>query len=140
MKKSYVLDACALIACLSDEEGAGVVQNILDMARHGKCKVFMHAVNLLEVYYGVRKEYGEIAAKEMFEGVMEESIAVCSDISESIIFEAGRRRTWWGNLSPAHKINENSAFATIITKIPATTLDVVSRPTASAPPRTLNPK
>jgi len=117
MKKSYVLDACALIACLSDEEGAGVVQNILDMARHGECKVFMHAVNLLEVYYGVRKEYGEIAAKEMFEGVMEESIAVCSDTSESIIFEAGRLKSQYkislaDSIGLAQAVLLNASFVT----------------------------
>ena len=117
MKKSYVLDACAMIACLSDEEGADVVQNILDMARQGESKVFMHAVNLLEVYYGVRKEYGEIAAKEMYDGVMEERVIVCFDTSESMIFEAGRLKSQYkislaDSIGLAQAVLLNASFVT----------------------------
>ena len=93
MNKAYVLDACALIAYLSEEDGAVVVQDLLNAAERGECKVFMHAINLLEVYYGVRKEYGEIAASEMLENVKEESITVESGISESMILDAGRLKS-----------------------------------------------
>jgi len=98
MKKAYVLDACALIAYLAEENGADVVENILNLAEQAECRVFMHAVNLLEVYYGVRREYGETAAKEMLNNVKETSIAVCFDTSEDIIIEAGR-------LKSQHKIS-----------------------------------
>ena len=93
MNKVYVFDACALIAYLSEEDGADAVQNILNMAAQGECKVFMHAINLLEVYYCVRREYGEISAREMLANIKEEQIVICFGTSESLIIEAGRLKS-----------------------------------------------
>ena len=90
MKKEYVLDACAMIAYIADEDGAGIVQKILSAAGRGRCRVFMHAINLLEVYYGVVGKYGESAAGEMLESIKLEPITVCHETSEDMIIDAGR--------------------------------------------------
>jgi PIN domain nuclease of toxin-antitoxin system len=45
--KGYLLDACALIALLTDETGADRVEALLQ----GEQSVFMSAVNVLEVAY-----------------------------------------------------------------------------------------
>ena len=47
----YLLDACALLALLNDEEGADTVSNLLDQAERGEITLSISAVNLLEVYY-----------------------------------------------------------------------------------------
>ena len=109
MKKAYILDACALIAYLTEERGADIVGDMLDLAEQGERRVFMHAVNLLEVYYGVRREYGEAAAKEMLENVKDAPIEVCFDPSENVIVEAGRLKSQY-KISLADSIGLAQAF------------------------------
>ena len=48
---NYLLDACALLAFLNDEEGAETVSGLLDQARNEKITLNMNAANLIEVYY-----------------------------------------------------------------------------------------
>jgi len=109
VKKAYILDACALIAYLTEERGADIVGDMLDLAEQGERRVFMHAVNLLEVYYGVRREYGEAAAKEMLENVKDAPIEVCFDTSENVIVEAGRLKSQY-KISLADSIGLAQAF------------------------------
>ena len=47
----YLLDACAMLAFLSDEEGADIVSGLLEQAERGEITLGMNAVNLIEVYY-----------------------------------------------------------------------------------------
>jgi predicted nucleic acid-binding protein len=90
MIKNYVLDACALVAYISDEIGVDEVHKILESAKQGKCRVFMHAVNLLEVYYGIRREYGEYDAEKLLESVEEEQVTICYDMNRKMLSEAGK--------------------------------------------------
>lgn len=55
MKQSFVLDACAIIAFLTEEAGSDIVQEYLIQAKSGKINLFMNSINLLEVYYGIEK-------------------------------------------------------------------------------------
>lgn len=50
MKKTYILDACALIAFLTDEPGGELVEHFLSQSAKGTTTILMHRVNLLEVY------------------------------------------------------------------------------------------
>jgi PIN domain nuclease of toxin-antitoxin system len=45
----YVLDACALIAFLNDEDGAQRVEQLLSQADRAPNTLFMHEINLLEI-------------------------------------------------------------------------------------------
>jgi len=47
----YVLDACALIAFLSDEKGANKVGNLLYQSESGVTTLLIHNINLLEINY-----------------------------------------------------------------------------------------
>ncbi|MGI8637616.1 MAG: PIN domain-containing protein [Segetibacter sp.] len=47
----FVLDACALIAYLRNEEGREKLLNLFDTANDSEIKVVMHAANFAEVYY-----------------------------------------------------------------------------------------
>ncbi|GHU81413.1 hypothetical protein FACS189468_3980 [Spirochaetia bacterium] len=59
---TFILDACALLAFLNDEEGGEKIENILNQSAAGESIVCMSITNLLEVFYGELKEKGpEIA-------------------------------------------------------------------------------
>ena len=51
---TFVLDACAIIAYLRDEEGADVVESVL----LGNNACVAHAVNVCEVYYDCLRRGG----------------------------------------------------------------------------------
>ena len=53
--KIFVIDACALIAYLFDEEGSDFFQNMLIQARNSEIEMVMHFANLGEVYYDTLK-------------------------------------------------------------------------------------
>lgn len=50
----FLLDACALIALLNDEQGCEVVERVLEQG-----PVFMSAINLLEVCYDTVRRTGK---------------------------------------------------------------------------------
>ena len=58
MNKIFVLDACALIALVKNEEGASVVSDVYKSADNGGVGLYMNRINLLEVYYGFYRDKG----------------------------------------------------------------------------------
>ena len=55
----YVLDSSAFFALFEDEDGADVVQNLLDKAQEGDITVFSSFVSYTEVFYITYQEEGE---------------------------------------------------------------------------------
>lgn len=51
MSDTFVLDACALIAFLANEQGAAEVEEVLKAGSTGEATLYINKVNLLEVYY-----------------------------------------------------------------------------------------
>lgn len=49
--QNYLLDACAILAYLDEEEGADVVSELLDKAGRKEINLSINAANLIEVYY-----------------------------------------------------------------------------------------
>jgi len=93
MKPLYILDACALIAFLNDEQGADVVSDCLDGLEDGSTVIIMHKINLLEVYYGFYRESGKILADEMFVDVLDSGIQIIDSISDDVFASAGRLKS-----------------------------------------------
>ena len=58
MVKKYVLDACAVVALVKDEDGADIVEDILEDVDAGKAEAYMNKLNLFEVFYGIRRAEG----------------------------------------------------------------------------------
>ena len=86
----FVLDACALIAYFTKENGSEKVKEILKQAIDDKnTKVFMNKVNLLEVYYNIIKTYNEQEADKMLETVREMPIEVIQELDDTILKRAG---------------------------------------------------
>ncbi|MCL2703823.1 MAG: PIN domain-containing protein [Defluviitaleaceae bacterium] len=100
----YILDACALLAVLNKEDGAEPVRDILDQAKSSTAMVNMNIVNLLEVYYGVFREYGKEIADNILYNVKSSGIVIIETISENVFAEAGR-------LKATYKISIADSFA-----------------------------
>ena len=89
MKKVYVLDACALIAFLRDEEGAELVGEIYEKANTGEASLIMNKINLVEVYYDFYRSKGKDYADNFFSNIKQSEIVV-KDVPDDVLLEAGR--------------------------------------------------
>jgi predicted nucleic acid-binding protein len=90
MKTQYILDACALIAFLTNEEGAELVENVLLEAENGNAAVSMNKFNILEVYYGDYRVHGKDAADNMLGIIKNLPIKIIPELTDSVFEEAGR--------------------------------------------------
>jgi predicted nucleic acid-binding protein len=90
MKDVFVIDACALIAFLADEEGADKVEGILKNARNGKCRLYINKLNLLEIYYGIYREDGKEKAEEVLKRISSLPVKVINSLKDKVFKEAGR--------------------------------------------------
>jgi predicted nucleic acid-binding protein len=86
---TFILDACALIALLDHEPGWEKVYTLTMRANAGDILLYIHIVNLLEVYYGIRRDEGAKAAQVMLDIVDTSAIQITDDVSISLIREAG---------------------------------------------------
>jgi predicted nucleic acid-binding protein len=87
----YVLDACALIAFLDEEEGKDVVKDILKQAiDEEETLVYMSAVNLVEVYYGYIRDLGREKALAILEKIYAAPIKIVETVSRPVYLEASR--------------------------------------------------
>ncbi len=86
----YIFDAFAIIAYLNNESGADRVGKILTDAQAGKGKIFMHAVNLGEVYYHVFKEEGESIANAIWGIVKNYPLEISYELDEGLLLDVCR--------------------------------------------------
>jgi len=94
----YVLDACALLAFLNDEEGAEKVEDLLSQSVANNISVSISIINLLEVYYGELRDKGAEIAQIVLDMVQYYSLKIINTVSEQVFREAAR-------LKAAHKIS-----------------------------------
>jgi predicted nucleic acid-binding protein len=87
---TYVLDACALIASINEEEGKDVVKNILKHAAEEETVVYISAINLIEVYYGYIRELGKEKALIILEKIYATPISIIESTPEPVYLEASR--------------------------------------------------
>jgi predicted nucleic acid-binding protein len=102
--KCYVLDACALIALLKNEDGAEKVAVSINAAYNGDAKILMNKVNLLEVYYDVFRSQGKENADRMVTELKKRPVTINNEITDEIFVEAGR-------LKASYKISLADSFA-----------------------------
>jgi predicted nucleic acid-binding protein len=110
LKKVYVLDACALIAALSNEKGAEKVESAYDEAVSGEAEIVVNIINLLEVYYDEYRIRGAESADEMIGAIMESPTKIISEIERNVFAEAGR-------LKASYKISLADSILLAQTKI-----------------------
>ena len=90
MKQIYILDACALLALLSNEPGADIVANVYQKAVSGEITLAINKLNLLEVYYDLIRTYGKENADNFYKKFKQSPINIYHEISDEIFTEAGR--------------------------------------------------
>ena len=84
---SSALDACGLAAFLRQEPGWEVIANLIADPNE---PCYVHAVNLLEVYYDTRRMSGELAAQAAVEDVIAAGVEVRDDLDRAFWEDAGR--------------------------------------------------
>jgi len=87
---NYVLDANALIAYLRAEPGGDLVQRRLEAAERGEDTIWMHMVNLCEVYYDAHRRGGVAVANQLLEDVRQLPVQIWRTMSRRLLQEAGR--------------------------------------------------
>jgi predicted nucleic acid-binding protein len=83
----YVLDACALIAWLSNEPGADVVDRAV---RDINSQCLTHAINLCEVFYDAYRNAGEAQAQSVLSDLYAVGIIERNDFDRAFWQEVGR--------------------------------------------------
>jgi len=86
----YVLDACALIAFLRNEDGAEIVSTILNDAVENEVKIHMSYINLLEVYYDIYRSAGQEKAKYELDMIKMLPVTFQTAITDEVFAKAGR--------------------------------------------------
>ncbi|MFW5751958.1 MAG: type II toxin-antitoxin system VapC family toxin [bacterium] len=86
----YVLDACAIIAFINDEEGAEVIEEILLGAAKKENKVIINKINLLEIYYNFSREYESETLKEAYRRILALPMEINDLLNDSLFYEAAR--------------------------------------------------
>jgi predicted nucleic acid-binding protein len=87
---NYVLDACAVIALLDGEKGAEIVKDLLEKAEAGEITVYIHSVNLLEVYYDRIRAINLEVAGEFLEKISASPVQIINTITQPLLREAAR--------------------------------------------------
>ena len=118
MTERYILDACALIAYLNDEDGADIVEDILIQSSNEITTVSMSMVNLLEVYYGIYRDFGNDKADEVLSEVLSLPIEIISDITLDTLREAGRLKAAY-KMSMADSVALGIASVSLLTIVTA---------------------
>ena len=99
-----VLDSFAVLAYLKDEPGADLVSDLLDRGDHRATELFMHAVNLGEVYYVVYRGAGDIQAEAVYARVKGYPISFVAHLEEDLLLTAAR-------LKGQYRLSYADAFA-----------------------------
>lgn len=82
----YVLDACAIISLIRQEDGCIQVRQALE-AEENIC--FVHALNLCEVYYDSLRCYGVPQAEKLLLNLTEAGLVIRDDMDMDFWKEAG---------------------------------------------------
>jgi len=81
----FVLDACAILALIREEQGADIVKNTIA----SDAEIFLHSVTLLEIYYNLTKELGIDKANLFYKQITKTKVIIIYEITENMIKTAG---------------------------------------------------
>jgi predicted nucleic acid-binding protein len=114
---TFVLDACALISFLNDEEGGERIENILNQSADGKSIVCMSITNLLEVFYGELRKKGLEIAEVVLSVIDAYGVTIVDTVSVPVFrtaarIKAGYRCSLADAIGLATAFNLSGAFVT----------------------------
>ena len=127
MIDTYVLDACALIALLKDENGADKVVEVYQKVNSDEAVIIINKVNLLEIYYGFYQDCGKEYAEKILDNI-KRSIVTITDISDNVFEEAGRlKATYRISLADSVALAETSISGGTLLTADHHELDIVEQ-------------
>lgn len=85
-----MLDSFAVLAYLQSERGADYVGELLRDARQARSTLYMHEINLGEVYYLVFRREGEETANYLLAQVRAYPVTFVKDLSTRLLLTAAR--------------------------------------------------
>jgi len=90
-KEQFILDACAMLAYLNNENGAGVIGEILERGIRDEVKIFITAMDLADIFYIVLKKEGHDKALKTI--LLIKNLPVeCVGLDEPLLMLAGEIR------------------------------------------------
>jgi predicted nucleic acid-binding protein len=84
----FVLDSFAVLSYLGGESGMARVQEVLDEALQGHCRVVLSIINLGEVIYIIEREVGLAQAQAVLAAVEQLPIEILPATRESVLAAA----------------------------------------------------
>jgi len=106
----YFLASYALIGYLEDEPFADRIEHLLRSADTGACRLYLHAIQLGEVYYITLREQGKAGADLAHARIKSLPLTVINTITETLLLTAAR-------LKAQFPISYADAFAAATTKL-----------------------
>jgi PIN domain nuclease of toxin-antitoxin system len=93
MSNAYVLDACALLAIINNEQGADRVEAVLREALEEIAEVYMNKINVYEVYYGIYRLEWQAKADEFYRIIQRQPIEIIDTFGDDVFTEAARLKS-----------------------------------------------
>ena len=90
MTVNYLLDACALLAYINDEDGADIIEDLLTRSTNGNVSLSMSIINVMEIYYGVYRDISIDEADDILNGIISLPLNIIDNMSVPVLREAGR--------------------------------------------------
>jgi len=84
-----------------------VVDALLRNAARNECELYMHKINVLEIYYGIFRELGQEKAEDVLKKISVLPIKLVNVLSERVFKEAGRlKATYYVSLADSLALAE----------------------------------
>ena len=109
-KNRYVLDSYALIGYLENEPFAGLIEDLLRKAKKGNVKLYLHALQLGEVYYITLREQGKNVADSVYLKIKNLPLTFINHLNEKLLLTAA-------SLKANYPISYADAFAAALAKL-----------------------
>ena len=114
---TYIFDACTLLAFYKDEKGAEKIETLLDEAVSGQSKIYMHAINLIEIHYFFLRVLGLAKANIILDEIYKLPISIIETIDTMIFSETSRLKAQYAiplgdSIGLATAIKMNGTFVT----------------------------
>ncbi len=110
MSKRFVLDSYALIVYLENEPFSEQMERLLKQARKGDCKLYLHAIQLGEVYYITLREQGQNSRDLAYSRIKAFPLTFINHIDEDLLMTAA-------TLKANYPIFHADSFAAALAKI-----------------------
>lgn len=90
-EEQFILDACAMLAYLNNEDGVEVIGEMLEKGSRNEVKIFITAMDLAEIYHIVLKKEGRDKALKTI--LLIKNLPVeCVGLDEPLLMLAGEIR------------------------------------------------